>query len=653
MEQRRRLPVGAEVLPGGGVHFRVWSPGRKKVSVRIEARGGRNHSSQPQVIDLSEEAGGYFSGAAQSAGDGALYRFKLDEDDKLYPDPASRFQPEGPHGPSQVIDPDKFKWSDDEWRGVRIEGQVIYEMHVGTFTKEGTWEAAARELAELARVGITIIEVMPIHEFPGRFGWGYDGVDLFAPTRLYGAPDDFRRFVDSAHSAGLGVILDVVYNHFGPDGNYLRQFSEHYFTDRHVTDWGEAVNYDGESSGPVREFAISNAGYWIKEFHLDGLRLDATQNIYDDSPDHILAAITRRARECSPDRPIIIVAENEPQDTNLVRPRERGGYGMDALWNDDFHHSAMVSMTGHNEAYYTDYYGAPQEFISAIKYGYLYQGQYYKWQKDRRGKPGLDLKPAAFINFIQNHDQIANSGCGDRAHKLASPGHYRAMTALMLLAPGTPMLFQGQEFEASSPFLYFADHEPELAQLVKEGREEFLAQFPTLAVEAIQACIPDPADRSTYERCKLDLSERLSHAHSYALHIDLLKLRREDKVFSAQRARGIDGSVLASNAFALRFFGEEAGDRLLVVNFGRDLHLNPAPEPLLAPPENMLWEILWSSEHPDYSGLGTAPLDEEDNWHIPGRAAVALIPKKAEPRSKAARAGTGPLRGSPRRGKKR
>jgi maltooligosyltrehalose trehalohydrolase len=643
MEQQRRLPVGAEVLPGGDVDFRVWAPRRKKVAVVIEAAGRASDDSQSQVVELRQEAGGYFSGSSQAAGDGGLYRFKLDSDDRLYPDPASRFQPEGPHGPSQIIDPNKFKWNDRGWQGVRIEGQVIYEMHIGTFTREGTWEAASRELAELARAGITVIEIMPIHDFPGRFGWGYDGVNLFAPTRLYGSPDDFRSFVDRAHAVGLNVILDVVYNHFGPDGNYLKQFSEDYFTDRYVTDWGEAVSFEGEKSEGVREFAIANAGYWIDEFHLDGLRLDATQSIYDESSDHVLAAITRRARESAGARSIIVVAENEPQHTNLVRPEDRGGYGMDALWNDDFHHSAMVSMTGHNEAYYADYYGTPQEFISAIKYGYLYQGQHYRWQKQRRGTPALDLKPASFINFIQNHDQIANSGCGARAHLLTSPGHYRAMTALMLLSPGTPMLFQGQEFAASSPFLYFADHEPKLAQLVKRGREEFLAQFPSLELEEVRCRLADPADPATFERCKLDLSERQSHAESYRLHRDLLKLRREDKVFSAQRPRGLDGAVLAPQAFILRFFGDDSDDRLLVINFGRDLHFNPAPEPLLAPPFNMGWETLWSSETPRYGGLGTPPLDEEDNWRIPGQAAVALTPKKAEPRKESDRAHTGPL----------
>jgi maltooligosyltrehalose trehalohydrolase len=462
-EQRRQLPIGAEALPEGGVHFRVWAPRCRRVEVVIE--GGRGcSSSNPQGIELAPETLGYFSGLVATSGAGTRYRFRLDGSDGLYPDPASRFQPDGPHGPSQVIDARRFRWTDGAWRGVRLEGQIIYEMHIGTFTREGTWASAIRELPELAAAGITVLEIMPVAEFPGRFGWGYDGVDFFAPTRLYGEPDDFRRFVDRAHALGIGVILDVVCNHVGSDGNYLKQFSEDYFTNRYTTEWGEAINFDGENAGPVREFFLANTGYWIAEFHLDGLRLDATQNIYDQSSDHILAAMTRRVREMARGRSIIIVAENEPQHVKLVRPQEQGGYGIDALWNDDFHHSAMVALTGHHEAYYTDHLGKPQEFISAIKWGYLYQGQWYTWQKQCRGTPGFGLQPATFVTFLQNHDQVANSARGLRCHVLTSPGRYKAMTALMLLGPGTPMLFQGQEFAASSPFFYFADHQQELAK---------------------------------------------------------------------------------------------------------------------------------------------------------------------------------------------
>lgn len=631
----RRLPAGAELQPQGGAHFRVYAPKRRRLEVVFEDDAGKEQKS----VELHEEDNGYFSGLIKEATAGTRYRFRLDGSEKTYPDPVSRFQPTGPHGPSQIVDPSSFHWSDKEWRGVQPTGQVIYEMHIGSFTRQGTWAAAAAELPELARLGVTVIEMMPVADFPGRFGWGYDGVNLFAPTQLYGQPDDLRQFIDRAHALGLGVILDIVYNHFGPDGNYLREFADDYFTDRYKTDWGDPINFDGEGSGPVREYFLANAAYWIDEFHFDGFRLDATQNIYDQSNDHIFTALTQRVRAAAGGRATYIVAENEPQHTRLVQPLEQGGYGMDALWNDDFHHSAMVAMTGRNEAYYTDYLGKPQEFISAAKYGYLYQGQWYKWQEKRRGTPGLRLPPSAFVTFIQNHDQIANSGRGDRCHLLTSPGRYRAMTALLLLGSSTPMLFQGQEFAASSPFLYFADYEGELGRLICQGRARELSQFPSLATAATQAALRDPCDPQTFEITKLDFSEREKNAPIYQMHHDLIRLRREDPVFSHVQfsstdghlagcpARTIDGAVLSDEAFVLRFFGMDGeDDRLLIVNFGVDLHLNPAPEPLLGPHEGRLWEVLWSSEDVKYGGLGTPALDSDENWRIPGNAAVALKP---------------------------
>jgi maltooligosyltrehalose trehalohydrolase len=508
---------------------------------------------------------------------------------------------------------------------------VIYEFHVGTFTPEGTWKAAVGKLKHLADAGVTVLEMMPVNEFAGEFGWGYDGVHPFAPTRLYGCPDDLRRFVDSAHALGLAVILDVVYNHLGPDGNYFGQFSQYYFTSKHETDWGEAINFDGENSTPVREFFISNAAYWIAEYHFDGLRLDATQSIFDDSKDHVLAAISRACRLAAGKRSILLVAENEPQQVKLVRPQDQGGYGLDMLWNDDFHHSAMVALSGHNDAYYTDYHGRPQEFLSALKYGFLYQGQWYRWQAKRRGSPGYGVPPATFVTFTQNHDQIANSGRGLRARFLAAPNTYRAMAALTLLGPGTPMLFQGQEFGASSPFYFFADHNAELRKLVYQGRIEFMSQFRNTVAPGMEQCVPDPGDRRTFESCKLDWSEADKNEAILALYRDVLHLRRSDPVFRAQRRNGVDGAVLSDSAFVLRFFGDDADDRLLIVNFGVDLELNPAPEPLLAPPEDCDWTVLWSSENVTYGGCGTPPLETTANWWIPGRAAVVLKP--ASPRA--------------------
>ncbi|MGE5092014.1 MAG: malto-oligosyltrehalose trehalohydrolase [Bacillota bacterium] len=616
MTTRRRLPIGAEPT-ADGTSFRVWAPRRARVEV-LDADSGR-------AAPLAAEPGGWFSALVPGVRAGTRYRYRLDGGD-AFPDPASRFQPEGPHGPSEVIDPAPFAWTDRNWTGLALEGQVLYELHVGAFTTEGSWAAAARELPELAAAGITTVEMMPVADFPGRFGWGYDGVNLFAPTHLYGRPDDLRAFVDAAHAVGLAVILDVVYNHFGPDGNYLREFSEHFFSDRHTTDWGEAINFDGPDAGPVRDFYLANARYWIEEFHFDGLRLDATQDIRDDSDEHILAAVTRTARAAAPGRNLLLIAENEPQDARLARPVERGGYGLDALWDDDFHHSAVVALLGRDEAYYSDYCGEPQEFVSSVKWGFLYQGQWYSWQKARRGQGALDLRPAQFVRFIQNHDQVANSARGERLHQLAAPGRWRAMTALLLLAPGTPMLFMGQEFSASSPFPYFADHDGDLGGLVRRGRLQFLSQFPSLALPEMQAQVPDPSSPDTFRAARLDLRERETHAGAYQLHRDLLALRRSEAALRAQRPRGVDGAVLGESAFVLRFFADADEDRLLIVNLGRTLHLSPAPEPLLAPLGRSGWQIRWSSEDPRYGGGGTPELETADNWRIPAEAAVLLAP---------------------------
>jgi maltooligosyltrehalose trehalohydrolase len=618
----RRFPIGAEPTSEGQAHFRVWASRPQRVEVVL-------HDAGEASFPLTLEGNGYFS-ATVEAGPGTRYRFRLDGEEQLYPDPASRFQPEGPHCPSEVIDPFAFAWTDAGWPGIVPQGRVIYEMHIGTFTHEGTWRSAMEQLPRLADLGINVLEVMPVADFPGRFGWGYDGVDLFAPTRLYGRPDDFRAFVDRAHALGLGVILDVVYNHFGPDGNYLRPFSPDYFHPRHRTEWGDGLNFDGPNREPVREFFTTNAAYWIDEFHLDGLRLDAVHSILDDSPDeHILAAISRATRKAAGSRSILLVAENEKQQAYLSRAIDRGGYGLDMQWNDDFHHSMRVALTGRTEGYYHDFRGAPQELLSGVKYGYLFQGQYYAWQKHPRGTPALDLPPYAFVSFIDNHDQVSNSATGLRTHALTGPGRYRACTALLLLMPATPMLFQGQEFASSAPFYYFADHHPELAKLVSNGRREFLTQFSSLA-QPNTAPMPEPHEIATFERCKLDLSEIERHDWAVQLHRDLLRLRREDQTFRLQKHRGIDGAILGPEALVLRFFGEEpAQDRLLLFNLGTDLDCAPMAEPLLAPPAGLRWQLAWSSEDLRYGGAGAPALRLETVWLLPGQGAFVLAP--AEP----------------------
>jgi len=618
----RRYPIGAELIGANETHFCVWAPKATHVDVVLEKSAAK--SARRTFHPLQREDDGYFSGSAE-AGAGDCYRFRVDNAEHFHPDPASRFQPDGPHGSSRVVDPTTFRWSDAEWPGKQLKGQIIYEMHVGTFTEEGTWRAAAEQLPELARIGITVIEMMPIADFPGNFGWGYDGVDLFAPTRLYGTPEDLRSFVNHAHSLGIGVILDVVYNHFGPDGNYVRVFSDHYFTAQYENDWGESINFDGLNSDPVREFFITNGRYWIEEFHFDGFRFDATQEVNDKSEEYIIGAVGRAARAAAGKRMLILIAENEPQEAKLVRPRSEGGDDLDGLLNDDFHHSAFVALTGRNEAYYTGYLGLPQEFVSAAKYGYLYQGQPYSWQESQRGTPTFGIPPEAFVAFIENHDQISNNPRGERLRFQTSPGRYRAMTALLLLGPWTPMLFQGQEFGASSLFVFFTDvGDSDMREAIRKGRFQFLAQFPSLANEEMQRNLPSPSDPGVFTSCKLNFSERTTNSELYDLYIDLIKLRREDSRFRDQVPGQVDGAVLGPASFVLRFFAGENDERLLIVNFGRRQVLAPAPEPLLAPPLGFEWETLWTSESLRYGGPGAVPLVTQEQWLLPAEAAVAL-----------------------------
>jgi maltooligosyltrehalose trehalohydrolase len=435
-----------------------------------------------------------------------------------------------------------------------------------------------------------------------------------------------RHFVDAAHGLGLGVVLDVVYNHFGASGCYWREFSDTWFArDRH-TDWGDALRFDGPGSAPVREFVCANARYWIREFHLDGLRIDAIQDIHDASPEHIVAVLARTAREAAGQRSILVLGENEPQHAGVVLPPDKGGFGFDAVWNDDFHHSAVAATTGHREAYYTDTRGAPQELISAVKWGFLYQGQWYSWQKQRRGTPVLAIPARAFVTFLQNHDQIANSMRGTRIYELTTPGRYRAMAALWLLAPGTPMFFQGQEFAASTPFLYFTDLPPELVRFVREGRQKFLAQFDSLKSPEAILWLPDPGDPECFFRSRLRWEERETHAWAWRLHRDLLQLRRDDPVFAAQRSDAIHGAVLGEEAFILRYFGSpDSGDRVVVVNLGCTRVLEQVPEPLLAPPAGARWGVVWSSEHPEYGGSGvTNPDPGTGPWRLQAHATVVL-----------------------------
>ena len=617
----RQFPIGAEPS-AEGTHFRVWAPRAGSVSIVFGP-------GELPPLELIAEGDGYHSGLAADAAPGMGYRIRLDGASAPWPDPASRFQPDGPRGPSQIVDAGEFVWHDGAWPGIALPGSVLYEMHIGTFTAAGTWDAAAAELAELAELGVTAIELMPVAEFPGRFGWSYDAANLFAPSHRYGTPDAVRRFVDEAHRVGLGVILDLVYNHLGAVGEALLEpFSEDYFCAGTRTNGAGRSTSTTFDSGPVREFFVANLQYWIAEYHLDGARIDATQAFFDDSPQHILLELARAGRAAAPDRQVLLVGESEPQQASLLRSADQGGCELDALWSDDFHHAAMVCLSGRSEAYYRDYDGTAEEFAAAAKWGYLYQGQRYSWQSGPRGSPALEIRPERFVHFLQNHDQVANSARGARIYEFSSPGRLRAMTALWLLMPETPLLFQGQEFASSAPFLYFNDSPPDEAEGVAAGCAKFLAQFPSYALPEIQAALPDPADPANFERCKLDFGERESHEEVYALHRDLLRLRRE---LAGHEPTRLEVATIGPQALVLRYYPFDMRTRLLVVNLGADIRRPSLAQPLLAPPAGAKWSLAWSSDAPRYGGSGTPALDTPEGWRIPGETAVLLVPKLPAP----------------------
>lgn len=596
-----------------GTRFTLWSLGHQSASVQIEDVG---------TFPLAPQGGGYFSGIVAEVGPGARYWFTMDGGEPA-PDPASRWQPDGSDGAS-VVTSDEFAWTDGSWRGVSRQDQVIYELHVGTFTQEGTWSAATSKLTGLRRLGVTVIQLMPVATFRGRFGWGYDTTLPYAPFAQYGTPNDMRAFVDAAHDQGIGVILDVVYNHVGL-GDHYRAFSEHYFTSRHESEWGASFNYDGEGSRAVRDFIVGNAVYWIRSFHLDGLRIDAAQAMLDDSDDHILAEITRAVRQAADGRQTYVIVENQPQERRMVDPPERGGYGLDAAYSDDFQHSVRVAITGHNDFYYRDFLGTPQELVSALKYGFLYQGQRSDMRDTAYGTYNLATPSEHFVHFLENHDQIANSARGFRLATLASPARIRAVTSLLLLGPQTPCLFQGQEFGATNPFRYFFGLDGEEARSVAEGRRKSVSNFPGVTDPAMQERLPDPADPATFAGSKLDWSEAAKNAGLLALHRDLLAMRRTDPSFSQASERRIDGAVIGEAALLVRYITPEAaGHRLLFVNLGRDLHMAVVAEPLLAPPDGHQWSVTWSSEHPQYDGTGRTPIDPQRFWILPGDCALLL-----------------------------
>jgi maltooligosyltrehalose trehalohydrolase len=511
-------------LDNTGSHFRVWAPRCQKVWAHPA-----NQTGASRRLLLTAAGDGYFEGTCQELGEGDKYWYELD-DEGCFPDPTSRYQPDGVHGPSQIIDLHRFSWNDLEWRGPNPKKLIFYELHIGTFTQEGTFGAAERRLPYLSELGVTAIEIMPVSDFPGQRNWGYDGVALFAPARCYGHPRDFQQFVNRAHQLGLAVLLDVVYNHLGPDGNYLGVYAPHYFSSEHSSPWGASLNFDGAFSEHVRRYFLENALYWIHEFHLDGLRLDATHAIHDSSPEHFLLQLSSRVRESmeQTSRRAFLFAEDNRNLARLGIPRTKGGFGLDGIWADDFHHQMRRLLTGEKDGYFQDYSGTARELVKTIAQGWTFTGQYSSYHGGLRGTDPSLLKKSQLVFCLQNHDQVGNRAFGERLHHQIGLAEYRAASALLLLAPENPLLFMGQEWATSSPFLYFTDHSVGLGQLVTEGRRREFQKFKAFSDPQKRELIPDPQDPDTFRKSCLHWEEvdREPHLWIFRLYRDLIRFRK-------------------------------------------------------------------------------------------------------------------------------
>lgn len=617
-----RLPLGANLPPPlteaarsqtAGVRFRVWAPKARRVAVELSTPNGVIFSL------LRPEPKGFHDGTIDQARVGSRYRYRLD-DGPSFPDPWSRSQPDGVHGASEVVDP-SFPWTDRGWSGLDPDHLVLYETHVGTYTEEGTFAGIIPHLSDLRRLGITALELMPVAEFPGRRNWGYDGVNLFAPSRNYGGVAGLKQLVDAAHRVGLGVVLDVVYNHLGPDGNYLRAFSDDYFTDRYDTPWGEAINYDGENRERVRELVIQNACYWLVEYHLDGLRLDATHAIYDASPVHLLAELNDVARTAvGAERHPIIIAEDGRNDVRIVRSRSAGGFGLDGVWADDFHHHVHSMLTAEREGYYGDYAGSAAAIARTVQEGLYFQGQHSEYRGGPRGTRVTDEPARAFVFCLQNHDQVGNRAFGERLGHLIDRDRYAVASVLLLLAPETPLLFMGQEFGASAPFLYFTDHEAALGRLVTEGRRREFAGFSTFRDSSRRVQIPDPQAVETFLRSRLDHAERESNAPIYRLYRALLHLRATDAVFAHPDRDSTSAASLGTRCVVVRCW-RGAERRVLIANFGEELEVfvdEPAFGGWLPNPTR----TSLSTTAPRFGGSGQRVRRSGDRLFVPAATAV-------------------------------
>ena len=568
MKRRHKMPFGAERLDDGTVRFRLWAPAAHRVDLAVTT------PHRPTYLPLNQRDKGWFELTTDAAKPGTHYRFRIDDAQEV-PDPASRFQPHDVHGPSEVIDPKAFGWQDDGWKGRPWEEAVIYELHVGAFTPSGTFSSARMRLDYLADLGITAIELMPVADFPGRRNWGYDGVFPFAPDSTYGRPDDLKRFIQSAHEHGIMVLLDVVYNHFGPEGNYLNSYAPQFFTGRHRTPWGKAINFDGPESHAVREFFIHNALYWIMEYHLDGLRLDAVHAIMDDSTPHILTELAAAIRQSvEPDRHIHLILENELNQVRyLQRTEQCKTQSYDAQWNDDIHHALHVLATGEKDGYYSDYSDRPVERLGrCLSEGFAYQGDVSLYRNgQRRGEQTAGLPPTAFVSFLQNHDQVGNRAFGERITTIADRRAVRAAVAILLLAPSPPLLFMGEEFGVQTPFLFFCDFEPSLAPAVAAGRRNEFARFARFNDPCAREGIPDPNAATTFKASKLDWHDLTHSRHQewLSLYRNLLKLRSQHIVPRLHNAcPSADYQIHEDRGLTVHWKFPDASQLTLLANLG-------------------------------------------------------------------------------------
>jgi maltooligosyltrehalose trehalohydrolase len=592
------LPLGATPLPGRGFRFVVWAPAAKILFVH------RVGSAEP--VPMGKLDGGYFHAETNklSAGDKYFFRF---EDGCERPDPASRFQPEGVHGPSQAIDLDNFKWTDSSWKGLPLDESVFYEVHVGTYTPEGTFEALIPHLGGLRELGITTVELMPVAQFPGGRNWGYDGVQPFAPQNSYGGPRGLHKFVDAAHAHGLAVALDVVYNHLGPEGNYFSEYGP-YFTDKYRTPWGSAINFDGPGSEPVRRFFIENALQWLEKYHVDVLRLDAVHGIFDFSASHFLAELQEAVNslEQRVHRELHLVAESDLNDSRILRSPARGGYGLHAQWSDDFHHSLHSLLTGERAGYYSDF-GEVHHLATTLRKGWFYAGQHSNFRRRKHGNDPSGLPRSSFVVGIQNHDQIGNRARGERLSELVDFEGLKLAAGVTTLAPFVPLLFMGEEYGETAPFQYFTSHgDAGLIEAVRNGRQEEFAAF------AWEGKIPDPQAEETFSGSKLHLAMKDQEPHRTlrALYRELLSIRREFAL-----AGGGKLEILENGSAIIMIAGEDGSKRLAVIfEFGKSAHT---------------WEV----NLPE--GTWTLRLDSADpKWRGPGISAAAKIEASLSPEAR-------------------